>query len=80
MMTTGPTPVEAAKRVLMILVEILHRSPGDAIRLDAVQSEFLSDAWTLIDFQIGLAYATQRRWIEMHDREAVLTDQGFAKV
>ena len=80
MMTTGPTPVEAAKRVLMILVEILHRSPGQAIRLDTVQTEFLSDAWTLVDFQNGLTYAAERHWIEVRDREAVLTDNGFAKV
>jgi hypothetical protein len=80
MMTTGPTPVEAAKRVLMILVGILHRMPGDAVRLDTVQTQFLSDAWTLVDFQTGLTYAAQRRWIEMRDREAVLTKTGFAKV
>jgi len=80
MMTTGPTPVEAAKRVLMILVEILHRTPGDAVRLDTVQTQFLSDAWTLVDFQSGLTYAAQHHWIKMHDRETVLTDRGFAKV
>jgi hypothetical protein len=66
MMTTGPTPVEAAKRVVMILV--------------TVQAQFLTDAWTLVDFQTGLSYAAERRWIEMRDREAMLTDKGFAKV
>jgi len=80
MMTTGPTPVEAAKRVVMILVEILNRSPGEAVRLDTVQTQFLSDAWTLVDFQTGLTYAAERHWIEMRDREAMLTDKGFAKV
>jgi len=80
MMTTGPTPTEASKRVLMILVEMLRREPGQAVRLDIVQAQYLSDAWTLVDFQAGLAHAAEHHWIEMHDREVVLTTQGFATV
>ena len=80
MLTTGPTPVEAAKRVVIILAAILHREPGQAVRLDVVQSEFLKDAWALVDFQTGLAYAADHSWIELRDREVVLTNQGFTTV
>src|SRR5436190_11112029 len=77
MLTTGPTPMEAAKRIVMILVEILHREPGQPARLDTIQAQFLSDAWTLVDFQAGLAFAAEKRWLDLLDREAALTMQGF---
>jgi hypothetical protein len=80
MLTTGPTPVEAAKRVVIILTETLHREPGQAVRLDVVQSEFLKDAWALVDFQTGLAYAADHNWVELRDREVLLTNQGFTTV
>ena len=80
MLTTGPTPVEAAKRVIIILAEILHREPGQPVRLDAVQNEFLKDAWALIDFQAGLAFAADHAWVELRDGKIVLTNQGVATV
>jgi hypothetical protein len=79
-MTTGPTPVEAAKRVLLVLVEFLRREPGQPVHLDVVQNQFLGDAWTPVDFQTGVAYAAERHWIEVRDRDAILTAQGFTTV
>jgi hypothetical protein len=48
--------------------------------LDTVQAQFLSDAWALVDFQTGLAFAAEKLWIEVHGRDVAPTNAGVATV
>src|SRR5260221_14513665 len=47
---TGATPAEAARRIILLYVEIFRRRAGEAVRLQVLQSPFLADGWTLIEF------------------------------
>jgi hypothetical protein len=76
---TGATPQEAARRLMLLYVEIFRRRAGEAVRLQVLQSPFLADGWTLIEFYDGLFHAGSEGWLEFKNGEGILTARG-AKV
>jgi len=70
------TPEEAALRVLRIFVETFRRKPGEAIRLQHLQSPFLANGRTRGEFYDGLLYAGSQGWVEIKDDYCVLSEAG----
>ena len=70
------TPEEAALRVLVIFVETFRRKPGEAVRLQHLQSPFLADGRTRSEFYDGLLYAGSKGWLEIKDDCCVLSEAG----
>lgn len=78
-MATVPTPEKSARHILNIFLEF-NRRPGDVLGSHNFTTGFFENPWKAADFEPGIEYAAQQKWVEiLPDEKYRLTDTGFAE-
>ena len=85
-MTASPTPEQSARAILNIF-KSRNCYAGDPLKISDVKTQFLESHGSAADYDAGLMYAEDNRWLEvrpsrdMQPRDMLtLTAVGFAKM
>ena len=78
-MAKAPSAEDAARYILSIYIAHNLRS-GHALNARNFITPFTEPGWQSSDFQPGMEYAIEQKWIEAKGRDNfILTDLGFAE-
>ena len=77
-MATNPTPEQAARYILEIIVKKFKASAGMNLMANNLTTLFSTGEWQSSDQIAGLEYAVQHGWITVRENIIILTDDGYA--
>jgi hypothetical protein len=77
-MATKPTPEQAAKYILQIMVKKFNVRGGQILMRNSLITPFSTDGWQSSDETAGLQYAVQKGWVTVKENIITLTDDGYA--
>jgi len=77
-LSKSPTPEDAARHILRLLVGHFHALPGRVLREASLLQIFASDGWETSAFTPGRSYALEHGWLNAATDTLTLTNAGFS--